>query len=165
MTYILYNPHSGNGKSREIAEELYAKRTVATAGCAEALEFQISDITEIDYPVLFSSLAETDTLIICGGDGTINRFVNDTEGIGYSCRILYMPCGTGNDFYKDVMPEGGELPFDITDYLKGLPSVTVDGKTKKFINGIGFGIDGYCCEVGDAIRAKGKGSKLYRNCY
>lgn len=35
-----------------------------------------------------------------------------------------------------------------------LPIVYVNGITKKFINGIGFGIDGYCCEVGDALKEK-----------
>ena len=25
---------------------------------------------------------------------------------------------------------------------------------RRFINGIGFGIDGYCCEVGDQLKAK-----------
>ena len=28
----------------------------------------------------------------------------------------------------------------------------MNGKKYKFINGIGYGIDGYCCEVGDKMR-------------
>ena len=27
------------------------------------------------------------------------------------------------------------------------------GKTYRFLNGVGYGIDGYCCEVGDKIKA------------
>ena len=34
--------------------------------------------------------------------------------------------------------------------------MTVNGKTFRFINGIGYGIDGYCCEVGDKLRGEGK---------
>ena len=30
----------------------------------------------------------------------------------------------------------------------------VNGKTSYFLNGIGYGIDGYCCEKGDEIRQK-----------
>ena len=30
----------------------------------------------------------------------------------------------------------------------------INGKKYRFINGIGFGIDGYCCEEGDRLRAK-----------
>ena len=39
-------------------------------------------------------------------------------------------------------------------YLKELPSVTVNGKESLFINGVGYGIDGYCCEIGDELRKK-----------
>ena len=31
---------------------------------------------------------------------------------------------------------------------------------KKFINGVGFGIDGYCCEMGDKIKAKNTGKPI-----
>ncbi|MBQ7293605.1 MAG: hypothetical protein IJW79_07690 [Clostridia bacterium] len=37
-----------------------------------------------------------------------------------------------------------------------MPSVTVNGKTTVFINGVGYGIDGYCCEIGDKLRAQNK---------
>ena len=33
---------------------------------------------------------------------------------------------------------------------------TLKGKKYKFLNNVGFGIDGYCCEVGDKQRAAGK---------
>ena len=42
----------------------------------------------------------------------------------------------------------------MTQYLRDLPTVTVNGKHWRFLNGIGYGIDGYCCEVGDALRGK-----------
>ncbi len=31
-------------------------------------------------------------------------------------------------------------------YLHNLPRVPVHGKTRLFLNGVGYGIDGYCCE-------------------
>ena len=37
-----------------------------------------------------------------------------------------------------------------------LPQVSFGGDTYTFLNGIGYGIDGYCCEVGDAMRGKTK---------
>lgn len=36
--------------------------------------------------------------------------------------------------------------------MENLPLVTVNGKTYRFLNGIGYGIDGYCCQVGDQLR-------------
>lgn len=39
--------------------------------------------------------------------------------------------------------------------------VTVKGKTYRFINNVGFGIDGYCTQVGDELRAQRKGNINY----
>jgi len=61
-------------------------------------------------------------------------------------------CGTGNDFAHDLGYSKECNPFPITEHLKNLPSVTVKGKTWCFINGVGYGIDGYCCEVGDKLK-------------
>ena len=91
-------------------------------------------------------------MIIAGGDGTLNRFVNDTEGLSIPNDILYYAIGSGNDFLKDLNKEVGCAPFSIKEYLKDLPTVTVKGKTCRFLNNVGFGIDGYCCEVGDKLR-------------
>ena len=44
--------------------------------------------------------------------------------------------------------------FLLNDYLVNLPKVIVNGKSHYFINGVGFGIDGYCCEKGDELQAK-----------
>ena len=49
---------------------------------------------------------------------------------------------------------GQGKPFLLNPFLANLPEVTVQGKTRRFINGIGFGIDGYCCEEGDLQREK-----------
>lgn len=151
--YILFNPLSGSGKSEEDSE-LLAKYY---GGEAELL-----DITEIeDYSAFFSELNDEDTVIICGGDGTLNCFVNNTEGINIRCRILYHACGTGNDFLHDI--SGGEAgdPIDVTKYLIGLPTVKVKGKTYRFLNNVGFGIDGYCCEVGDRLKTESDKSVNY----
>ena len=40
----------------------------------------------------------------------------------------------------------------MNEFLKSLPEVTVNGEKHYFINGIGYGIDGYCCEEGDRLR-------------
>ena len=67
MKYIAYNPHSGNGKSLEMAKS-YAQKEGA----------QLVDITEIENCALFmEKLGADDEFILYGGDGTLNRFVND----------------------------------------------------------------------------------------
>ena len=49
----------------------------------------------------------------------------------------------------------GCKPFSLKEYIKDLPTVEVKGKKYRFINGVGYGIDGYCCEVGDKLKAEG----------
>lgn len=118
---------------------------------------KIVDMTEISsYGEFFAPLSEADEVVICGGDGTVNRFVNAVRGIDIPCPIYYLPAGSGNDFARDVEKVGAAEPFLLDGYIKELPSVTVDGNESLFINGVGYGIDGYCCEVGDKIREKGK---------
>lgn len=49
----------------------------------------------------------------------------------------------------------------INRYIERLPEICVNGTVHRFINGIGYGIDGYCCEKGDELRGKGDGEVNY----
>ena len=140
--YVIYNPLAGNGKAKEDSQLLQMVLD-------EQLEYY--DMTRItNYAAFISGMEKEDYLVIVGGDGTLNRFVNDTDGMEIAHEILYFPTGTGNDFAKDMGM--GETPHSITAYLKDLSTVEVNGKRYRFINGVGFGIDGYCCQIGDELR-------------
>jgi diacylglycerol kinase family enzyme len=143
MFRILFNPHASNGKGFEAAKKI---RELLPD---EELDFL--DITETDYAPFFASLSPEDKVVLCGGDGTLNRFANETKDIDFPCEILYYPCGTGNDFFNDIREKEGPLP-SLNKYLKDLPRVTVNGKTCLFLNNVGFGIDGYCTEEGDRLQ-------------
>ncbi len=146
MYHVLYNPLSGNGQGFQRIREL---ETVLRDG-----EIKFSDIREIgDVRAFLRSISKGDTLILAGGDGTVNRFVNDTDGETYPASFYYYPTGSGNDFCHDVsVNEQGMIP--LTRYIQDLPVVTVKNRSYRFINGIGYGIDGYCCQVGDELRRK-----------
>jgi diacylglycerol kinase family enzyme len=143
--YLLYNPLCGNGRSRDDAELLLSYY---------GGEGELIDMTALDgYKELFERINEEDTVTILGGDGTLNRFVCDTVGLTLKCPVYYHACGTGNDFLRDVASQDLGDPIEITRYLKDLPCVTVKGRSYRFLNNVGFGIDGYCCEEGDRLRA------------
>lgn len=142
--YVFYNPMAGNGSCKKKAA--YVKDLTED-------EVVLCDMTdEAEYRRCLSAPTGNDYMIICGGDGTLNRFVNFTADMDIRCDIYYCPLGSGNDFAHEVKTTSDDKPFLINEYLKDLPTVTVNGKTYRFINGIGYGIDGYCCEVGDELR-------------
>lgn len=152
MTYALYNPFAGNQTCEEQSKKLREFYS------PDELEFR--SMADINYSEFFPSLNADDKVIICGGDGTLNRFVNDTRDIAITNDILYYAAGSGNDFLRDLGKEKGTAPFKINQYIENLPSVTVNGRETLFINAIGFGIDGYCCEVGDEMRKKSNGKPV-----
>ena len=144
--FILYNPLAGNGTAKEAAECL------ASASSAEAILFPVTEIT--DYAAFLAQITPEDTLTVCGGDGTLNHFVNDTADLEIPCEVYYLAIGSGNDFLRDIgkTPDGN--PVSISKYIQNLPVTEVKGKTYRFLNNVGYGIDGYCCEVGDELKAK-----------
>ena len=142
---VLYNPLAGNGKGENAAKKLKE--------LLNGDELTFTDMTKVsDYRALFASMPEDERVIVSGGDGTLNRFINDTEEVAFANPVYYYATGSGNDFLKDIGGNVGDKPMCIDKYLKALPTVDVKGKSYRFINGIGYGIDGYCCEVGDKLR-------------
>ncbi len=152
--YVLYNSKSGDVSFCEILDQV--RKTLSSD--EEICEYDVLSIE--NYDEFFANISKGDKLILCGGDGTLNHFVNDTRKIKIECKIFYFPCGTGNDFIRDVTTEKVVEPVDITEYLKDLPVVIVKNKEYVFLNGVGFGIDGYCCETADKIKAKKANAKV-----
>ncbi len=149
--YVLYNKMAGQADSFQKVKSL-------TDLIHDELKFiDVLDVS--DYRLFIGGLEKGDYIILAGGDGTLNRFINNTDGIKFDNEVLYFPNGTGNDFAHDLGFSGESSPFSIKEHLKDLPSVSVNGKNYRFINGVGFGIDGYCCEVGDELR-KTPGKKV-----
>ena len=151
---VLYNPLAGNGTAQDKMRELESLMQ------GDSLYF--SNMLDIrDYGAFFNDMPDGASIIICGGDGTLNRFLNDTEDIRPDCDIYYYPSGSGNDFARDIGAERNKPPVLISRYIEHLPEICVNGTVHRFINGIGYGIDGYCCEKGDELRGKGDGEVNY----
>lgn len=159
--YIFYNPKSCNDKGTALAK-----------GVEEYLsgkEYTYVDVTALtNYAEFVSGLKEDDNIVIAGGDGTLNNFINATRGVKISSKVWYYPSGSGNDFWNDVVIYGKNDKKDkhyrdilcIDEYLKRLPEVSVDGRNYLFLNNVGFGLDGYCCEEADRQKAKNNNKKI-----
>ena len=154
MYYILFNPkasgNTGEEKARKLDEMLQG----------ESLKY-ISVFDVKDYKAFLAELQPEDKIVIVGGDGSLNYFVNDIRGMELKNEVLFYAGGTGNDFLNDLGKDPEHGPYEITKYLKDLPSVTIDGYDWLFLNGVGYGIDGYCCEVADQMHAAGETNVNY----
>ena len=142
--YVLYNEKAGTGKIADAMQLLKAQLSG---------ELKLIDVLKLkDYAEFVSNLTAEDYVVVAGGDGTLNRFVNHVEGLQIPCDVLYYPAGSGNDFARDVEKLNTTEPFSVKKWIENLPTVTVNGQTYRFLNGVGYGIDGYCCQMGDVLR-------------
>ncbi len=151
MVYVVYNPTAG---AHYGVDRIRAKMSEAFPG----EEIDLADTKSIDKGEYIRRITAEDRLVVVGGDGTLNHFVNEIEDKDYPYPIYCYAAGTGNDFINDVIGVGTDKLVKINEYIKDLPQIEVNGKFYKFINGIGYGIDGYCCEEGDKYREKHNGA-------
>lgn len=128
--YLFYNPLAGGGK---VLEDL------------EALEFVLDEEVVLcnmtrpeTYEEALFDMNSDDYLVLCGGDGTLNRFANLTGELHRSNEIYYYPAGTNNDFARDYGRYYGNNPFPITQELRNLPRVQMGNKSGCFLTGILF---------------------------
>ena len=148
--HVLYNPVCYYGHGTEEAQKIRDHLT------SDELIFY--DMTRINnYPALLSGFSEDSRIVICGGDGTLNRFVNDKGSYVIKQQVYYYAIGSSTDFMTDIGGKRMDPPVNITKYLRDLPVATVDGKDYYFLNNVGFGLDGYCC--GEAERMLSAGAK------
>ena len=82
------------------------------------------DVTKIQYADVIPTLAADDVLVICGGDGTLNHFVNATYDLNVTNEVLYYPAGSGNDFLRDTN-ESADAPFPVKKYISKLPTAKI----------------------------------------
>ncbi len=146
--FILYFEHQNNLGAR-VAALPWVKALDSSAD--ESTLIDLATYADADYTALATDIAPTDRVILCGGDGSINHFVNDPRLTSLPGELYYFPCGTGNDFFRDLN-RPADAPIPLAPYIQNLPTVEINGVTRRFLNNVGFGIDGYCCLVGDAQR-------------
>lgn len=142
MKYYINNPLSNNGIKVKLPEGS-----------------KIINATTINYQEFFDGLKPEDEVVFVGGDGTLNYLVNCVDCDKIKNNVYLYANGTGNDFLNDIGGNAGEEIL-INKYLVNLPVVHVNGKDIKYLNNMSFGLDGYCCEEADRIKAKKPNKKI-----
>lgn len=74
MNYLFYNPSARNGKAAEDLQLI--KKTL------DGQDVEIYAVTDIDdYVSVIDKIQPEDIVYIVGGDGTLNRFINDSTNL------------------------------------------------------------------------------------
>ena len=147
MKYVLMNPRANNGLGEQDARE-WAKCLNEEVSYVNVLETK-------DMASFVKGLNPEDVIIVAGGDGTLNHFANDIAELDVKNEMYYVKSGSGNDFYRDNKEHCNELGMiPLNKFVQNLPIVHVNGITRRFINGIGYGLDGETCRAGEEMRMK-----------
>ncbi len=151
MVYILTNAKATHANQTDFQEK------IATLFAGK--EYTICEIPpETEYHTFFADKHPEDEFVLVGGDGTLNRFACAMGDTPIRHKIYLYKAGNGNDFLRDIynMEAPDNTLMQVNDYLQDLPSVTVNGTDYRFINNVGFGIDGMVCTKGIEAAEKGE---------
>ena len=140
--YILYNPFAGNKTGEESALKIrdFYKDEDCEVISVKSLK---------DYNDFIGGLNTEDKIVICGGDGTLNYFVNKVDVSKVKNDIYYVSTGTGDDFAFELGQKGTGIPFRINNYLVDLPKIIVKEKEYKFFLDVGLSYGNVAIELLD----------------
>lgn len=95
---FIINPNSGKGNVDKKIKRLIVN--------FERMGYSINTVyTEKDKPILKKVnqyLENTDIIVCCGGDGTLNEIINIIMELDIKIKLSFIPLGTMNDFSKTI---------------------------------------------------------------
>jgi len=146
---IVANPRSGGGNV------IAATRAILTTP-----EIKTVAVLELSRDQEFASrlnsfVGDKKPIIACiGGDGTISAVLNALAHPG-RCVLAVVPCGSGNDLARELDIDGVRTALDVLarGRERSIDFGIVNGK--RFVNGVGIGLDAEVARMAAAIRARG----------
>ena len=111
---FVYNPNSGRGKVVKKRDFIVDKLKT---------QYEAVDVIEANHPGHAKELAEYscgkyDTLVVAGGDGTLNEVINGLAERENAPKIGYIPAGTTNDVAHSLKIPRGNIKKAIDVILK-----------------------------------------------
>jgi diacylglycerol kinase family enzyme len=158
MDILLYNPLSRNGKNEKFIDKIIQE--LRKQGNA-VVSYNILAIDDVD--AFASGCNPEDRIIIVGGDGTINHLANRIYDLDIKQDIFMYQAGTGNDFIRSLKTKNKIVP--IKRFIRRLPSVSFQDKSRHFLNGTGAGLDGYIGHLVNTSRFKKSKINYFRHAF
>lgn len=95
---IIVNPSAGKGKVSKYIPDICDN--------LEKRDFEVEVIYTSENnnaeEIIKNYIRFIDTVIVCGGDGTLNEVINGIIKCNKKINVTFIPCGTTNDFAKTV---------------------------------------------------------------
>lgn len=160
MYHIIVNPASRSGKGLKIWQE-QIEPTLKKEKVPYAVHFskEKGGVTEI-VSELCSDRSTSLTLIILGGDGTMNEAVQAVPADA-SVTIGYIPTGSSNDLARDLgIPKKPAAALELILHTGRPRSMDLgvltypDGESRRFCVSCGMGYDAAVCEETQRSRIK-----------
>ncbi len=163
MYNIIVNPASKSGKGRKLWNQVEAILQEENAEYQVHFTKHVGDATKLAEE-LTSNLTKEVTLIVLGGDGTMNEVISGIVDFGKTT-LGYIPTGSSNDLARDM--KISKHPKEALDailhckriarmdmgeitYRYGVPGAEGDNatktETKRFAVSAGIGFDADVCE-------------------
>lgn len=146
---IIINPKSGKGRGLKFIKELKNFNIPSTVNLSTFITEYPLHATEISKKIT----KEFDRIIIAGGDGTLNEFINGFD-LNSEAALGLLPIGSGNDFSNSLNREKQNVLNYLEYFLSDNPNtlmidlgsmklVESEGKIieRRFINSLGIGFD------------------------
>jgi len=115
---LIYNPYSGDRSFKNYLDDILAIfQSAGFSVCvhrSDSPEPMCAFIDSMKYN-------EYDTIVVCGGDGSLNMVINAVMNNGLTAKLGIIPSGTANDFATYL-----NLPKDIISAAQ----LIAEGKTK-----------------------------------
>lgn len=165
MYHIIINPASRSGKGLKIwKEQVEPALRRGSALYRPYFSEKAGDVAKIAGEILAHAEPQSDgesvSMIILGGDGTVNEAL---QGISDTSRVIlgYIPTGSSNDLARDLnIPTNPTAALDLILHSGTVCSMDLgtltygDGESRRFAVSCGIGFDAAVCE--EALRSKAK---------
>ena len=157
MYSIIVNPFSGNGKSEKCLPEVEALLK------ARKIEYRVCHTEKPHDAYTYAHnavLNHEEGVIVLGGDGSMSEVIRAMSGCNST--LLFVPCGTGNDFLKTLkLPK---KPIQALEKQLDSPVHRIDCaivNDKAFVNVAGTGFDADVLKKLDKYKARYRGLAAY----
>lgn len=151
---ILINPQSGYGKGHKVFKQLLKLKRKDPLLSKHIQHLQFTSV-EKEQEKFSRIIEDSEIILICGGDGTIHRYINLLATHSTDKILSIFPLGTGNDLYSHLGAKEKHIIRFIYKIIQQPQVIDIDlfalNNSVYFMNYLSFGIEAYIISLYEHI--------------